>query len=270
MATLTNEGLKRRAYRAYADTYSPFTYLALGRDTKAEANDDSTLGDEITDGGCARAVATLAYEADYKGTWVKQWSITATLAIEEIGLFDNSTLLVVEDCEDAWDELVDGDVTSTADAAVHKVGTKSAKLVVAAGCAAGDILATEVVAKDLTTYEYVNMWIRSTVALASGDLQLLLDDTASCASPLETIDIPAVATPDTWTLVQCDLADASLLGSIISVGIKMAVDKGAFTVYIDHAHAPGTMLMRHKYSATRNVESGDTLQITAKQTESRA
>jgi len=270
MATLTNEGLERRARRAFADTYSPFTYLALGLDTKAEANDDSTLGDEITSGGCARALATLAYEASYKGTWVKQWTVTDTFAVEEIGLFDNSALLIVEDCEDAWNELVDGDVTSTADAGVFKVGTHSAKLAVAAPCAAGDILATEVVAKDLTTYEYVNMWIRSSVALASGDLQLLLDNNAQCASPTETIDIPAVATPDTWTLVQCDLANPASDGSIISIGIKMVVDKGAFNLYIDHVHTPGTMLMRHKYAATRNIQNGDTLQITAKQTESRA
>lgn len=268
MATLVNEGLERRARRAFADTYSPFTYLALGRDTKAEANDDSTLGDEITTGGAARALATLAYEASYKGTWVKQWTITATLAVEEIGLFDNSALKIVEDCEDAW--VAEANVTATADAGVFKVGTHSSKLAVADAAGADALLATEVIASsNLTTYEYVNAWIRSTVALDAGDMQLLLDDDASCASPQETIDIPAIGA-DAWTLVQLNLVTPAALTAVISVGVKQHVDKGAFSLYIDHIHCPGTMLMRAKYAATRNVENGDTLQITAKQTESRA
>lgn len=268
MSTIVNEGLKRRAYRAFADTYSPFTYMAIGRDTKAEANDDSTLGDEITSGGCSRAVATLSYVSDYKARWVKQWTVTDTFAIEEIGIFDNATLLIVEDGEDVWDEYTDAEVTATADAD-HKVGTKSAKLAVTAAAEAGDLLATEVVAVDLTTYEYINMWVKSSVALDLGDMQLLLDEDALCASPDKLLDIPALSA-DTWTLVQMDMGDVSALNAVISVGIKQVVDKGAVNLFLDHIHCPGTMLMRAKYAATRNVENGDTLQITATQTESRA
>jgi hypothetical protein len=270
MATLVDNGLKGRAERAFSVALNPFSIMALGRDNKAEAISDCTLGDEITSGGCARAAGTPGYEATFKGTLVKQFVVTDTFAIEEIGIFDNASLLILDDCEAAWVEFVDPDVVVTADAAIFKVGSKSVKMAVAAGCSAGDILATEVVAADLTTYPYLSLWIRSSVALDLGDLQLLLDDTPLCASPIETINIPAVATPDTWTLVQCPLSDPSLLGSIISLGIKMVVDKGAFDVYLDHVHAPGTMLMRAIYAATRNVQAGDTLQITAKQTESRA
>jgi hypothetical protein len=267
MATLVNEGLERRARRAFADTYSPFSYIALGRDTKAEASTDSTLGDEITDGGCDRQLATLAYEADYTGTWVKLFTVTDTFAIEEIGLFDNSALLIVEDCEDAW--VAEANVTATADAGVFKVGTHSSKLAVADAAGVDALLATEVISVDLTTYEYINLWVRSTVALDAGDMQLLLDEDAACASPDKTLDIPAVGA-DTWTLVQMDMGDVSALNAVISVGVKQHVDKGAFSLYLDHIHCPGTMLMRAKYAATRNVENGDTLQITAKQTESRA
>ena len=270
MATLVDEGLEGRARRAFGVALNPFVYMAIGRDVKPEADNDSTLGDEIRSGGCARGIGTPGYEVPFKGTLVKQFIVADTFAVEEIAIFDNSALLIVDDCEDVWDELVDPDVVATADAAIFKVGAKSVKLAVADGCAAGDILATEVVAADLTTYQYLNLWIRSSVALALGDLQLLLDDTPLCGSPLESIDIPAVSVPDTWTLVQCKLSDPSLLGSIISLGVKMMVDKGVFDVYLDHIHGPGTMLMRAVYATTRNVESGDTLQITAKQTESRA
>jgi len=270
MTTLVNDGLKRRAELANGVSTTPFKYLALGRSDMAEANDQSTLGDEVTTLGGERALATtLEYEADYKAKWGKTWTFSGVLAINEYALFDHATLQIVEDCEDAWDELVDADVTSTADADC-KVGTKSAKLAVAAGCGAGDILATEVVGSmNLTTYKHINLWIKSSVALNSGDMQLLLDDNAQCASPLKSLDIPALSSA-TWTLVRLDLGDASGLTAVISVGIKQVVDKGAFDLFVDHVHCPGEMLMRHKYSATKNVINADTYQLTLKETESRA
>ena len=266
---LVNDGLKRRAELANGVSTTPFKYLALGRNADAEANDQSTLGDEITTLGGARALATtLEYEADYKAKWGKTWTFSGDLGINEYAVFD-ATLQIVEDCEDAWDELVDGDVTSTADADC-KVGTKSAKLAVAAAVAAGDILATEVVGSmDLSSYKHINLWIKSSVELALGDMQLLLDDTAQCASPLKLLDIPALSAA-TWTLIRLDLGDASGLTAIISVGIKQVVDKGAFDLYVDHVHCPGEMLMRHKYSAQKNVQSADTYQLTLKGIESRA
>jgi hypothetical protein len=270
MTTLVNDGLKRRAELANGVSTTPFEYLALGRSDMAEANDQSTLGDEVTTLGGERALATtLEYEADYKAKWGKTWTFSGALGFNEYAVFDHATLQIVEDCEDAWDELVDGDVTSTADADC-KVGTKSAKLAVAAAVAAGDILATEVVGSmDLSSYKHINLWIKSSVELALGDMQLLLDDTAQCASPLKLLDIPALSAA-TWTLIRLDLGDASGLTAIISVGIKQVVDKGAFDLYVDHVHCPGEMLMRHKYSAQKNVQSADTYQLTLKGIESRA
>ncbi len=146
---------------------------------------------------------------------------------------------VIEDCEDAWNELVDGDVTSTLDNTDFMFGSGSAKLVVATGAGASDILATEAISStDISGYDTASLWIKSTVALSSGDLQLLLDDTANCASPIETIDIPAISA-DIWTRVDCTLAAASSDTAIISIGIKMVVDKGAFTLNIDQVEAVG-------------------------------
>ncbi len=270
MTTLVNDGLKRRAELMNGVSTTPFKYLALGRSAMAEANDQSTLGDEITTLGGARALATtLEYEADYKAKWGKTWTFSGTLGINEYALFDTATLQIVEDCEDAWNEYVDPDVTSTADADC-KVGSYSAKLAVAAGAGAGDILATEAVASmNLSAYKHINLWIKSSVALDAGDMQLLLDDTAQCASPLKSLDIPALSA-GTWTLIRLDLGDASGLTAIISVGMKQIVDKGAFDLYIDHVHCPGEMLVRHKYVAQKNVVASDTYQLTLKQTESRA
>lgn len=268
MATLVNDGLKRKAELLNGVSTAPFKYMALGRNDAAEANDQSTLGDEITTLGGERSLAdTLEYEADYKAKFVYTWSITGLLSVFEVGIFDLATLQIVEDCEDAWD--AQANVTATADADC-KVGTKSSKLAVGDAAGAGVLLATEVVASmNLSAYKHINLWIKSSVVLASGDMQLLLDDTAQCASPIKSLDIPALSAA-TWTLVRLDLGDASGLTAVISVGIKQVVDKGAFDLYTDHVHCPGEMLMRHKFALVKNVEDGDTLQLTAKETESRA
>jgi len=153
------------------------------------------------------------------------------------------SLVIFEDCEDAWNELVDPDVTSEIDVDDKKAGAASLKLTVGADAAAGDILATEAKASfNITGYEKVFLWIKTSVAVSAGDLQLLLDDTPECASPIKSLDIPALEA-DTWTKVGIDLGDASGLTAVVSVGLKMVVDKGAFTVHLDEVYAfgPGTL-----------------------------
>jgi len=148
---------------------------------------------------------------------------------------DTSAKTVIEDCEDAWNELVDGDVTASLDGVDYKVGSGSAKFVCAAGLGAGDIIATEVIAPNAEVFHgktHISFWFKTTVALDAGDLALLLDNTGSCASPLETIDIPAIIA-DTWTRVYLPLANAGDDNTIISIGLKQVVDKGAMTLNID-------------------------------------
>jgi hypothetical protein len=142
---------------------------------------------------------------------------------------------LVHDCEAAWDELVDADATVTADATVFKQGTKSAKFVVAANLSAGDIVATDsLAALNLSACKKIGFWFHSSVALDAGDYQLLLDDTAQCASVLEALDIPAVAAGEvnTWKYMKIALAAPAGDTAIVSVGFKCVVDKPG-TFYID-------------------------------------
>jgi hypothetical protein len=149
--------------------------------------------------------------------------------------------LEVEDCEDAWNELADADLTQTVEATDIKKGSGALKWVIAAGMAAGDIIATEVISKDLTAYKTIRLWIKCSVATAAGNLKLLLDDTAQCASPLETLSIPALAA-NTWTEVNLTLADPSLLGSLISIGVEYDADLGECTIYVDDIRATKEIL----------------------------
>jgi len=109
--------------------------------------------------------------------------------------------------------------------------------VVAAGCAAGDILGTDdITSTNITDCDELVFDLYSTVALTAGDLDILLGDTASCASTVEAIDVPAT-TAYTKTRHVVSLANPSSDSAVISIGLKMVVDKGAFTVYIKDIRA---------------------------------
>ena len=145
--------------------------------------------------------------------------------------------LVLDDCEDAWDEDVPANFTVSLDAADKMVGTSSVKVDIAAAAAAGTILC-EVVAPStaLPKFTHLEFWIKSSVATAAGDLQILLDDTVKCGSPLETLNVPALVA-DKWTHVRVALLTPQLDSAIISLGLKYTVDIGACTIHLDDFRA---------------------------------
>lgn len=134
----------------------------------------------------------------------------------------------------AWADGSGGDVTPsrTTTSGEFKEGTAGVKLDVASGAGVELLAYHNISSTDLHTYDSCGFWFKSSVDLDAGDLQFLLDDTSACASPLETIDFPAI-TADTWTWVPLAFADPSLLTAVASIGIKQAVDKGAMLLYID-------------------------------------
>lgn len=147
-----------------------------------------------------------------------------------------TTAEVLDDCEDAWDSRQGANVVVATEGTIKKVGTNSVKLTVGAGAIAG-LLATEAfTAANLSGRTHLELWLYSSVAMAAGDLQICIDDTADCASPLETINLPALAV-NTWKRCTVPLFNPITDLAVISVGIKMAVDKGAFNLYVDDVNA---------------------------------
>jgi len=131
-----------------------------------------------------------------------------------------------------FDEATDGDFTQSLDTQDRKQGTQSLKLTIAVGASAGDFVSDSITSKDISVYDTIEMWVKSTVATSAGNLKLLLDDSASCASPIETLSIPALSA-DTWTFVRMSLANPETDTAIISVGLEYDSDLGACTVWID-------------------------------------
>ena len=135
-------------------------------------------------------------------------------------------------CNAVFDETVDSDFTASVDTEDKKQGTGANKFVIAVGASAGDIATDSITSKDISKYDYLECWIKSTVATSAGNLKILLDDSASCASPIETLLVPAL-TADTWTFVRMSLDNAETDTAIISVGLEYDSDLGACTVWVD-------------------------------------
>ena len=185
---------------------------------------------ELPKGNSRIITATLT---DSNGDALDLTSLSAVyLSVQKDKANDDYT--EVHLCDVAWDESVTENVTVTVDSSDFQEGEGSVKMVVAAGVAAGLLATDAITSVDLSSgYTSIHLWIKSSVDTDEGDLQLLLDNTASCASPKKTLDIPAL-TAATWSHVVLDLDDCAQLSAIISVGLYMAVDKGAFNVWIDN------------------------------------
>jgi hypothetical protein len=88
MVTVVNEGLEYQARYTNQSTAGSWKWIALGSGSTAEGTSQTALVTELTTNGGERALATLAYEASYKSTWVKVFAFTGAATVRECGIFD--------------------------------------------------------------------------------------------------------------------------------------------------------------------------------------
>jgi hypothetical protein len=162
---------------------------------------------------------------------------------------------VIDNCDDAWNESAAASVTATADTTDFKNGAGSAKFVVTADLGVEVVATKAVVSMNLAAYTDLLFWVKSSVNMDASDWQLLLDDTANCASPIVTANLPAL-TADTWKFCRVS-ADMSSCTAIISVGLKQAVDKGALTFRIDSVWAGAAIAGLKSWTLDKTVDVYD-------------
>jgi len=98
-----------------------------------------------------------------------------------------------------------GHITISADDTDYQEGSYSISASITASAQAGEKwYFNESGAKDFGSATKMIFWIKSSVNTNAGDLQFEVDDTADLASPLDTVNIPAL-TADTWTEVTISL-----------------------------------------------------------------
>ena len=246
----TNDGIVRRVTdSAISSNVTTFTFMPVASASVASSDTyelwdgeypPSRINDLINQ--AIISVTGLAYDpienislhGDKRRT---RFDIPSNISmVSKIERRENVTSTRIHDCGSTFDEKTDGDFTQSLDTQDRKLGTQSLKMVIAAGASAGDFVTDSIASKDLSKYDTVEMWVKSTVATSAGNLKLLLDDTASCASPLETLEIPALSA-DTWTFVRMSLSNPETDTAIISVGLEYDSDLGACTVWIDDIKA---------------------------------
>ena len=195
-----------------------------------------------------------------------RWEIPSDLAmIQDVSYRSKFTTKQLHSCDAVFDESVDSDFTASVDTQDYKRGSGANKFVIAVGASAGDIATDSITSADISKYDYIEFWIKSTVATSSGNLKILLDNTASCASPLETLSVPAL-TADTWKYCRLAMSTPELDTAIISVGLEYDSDLGACTVWLDDIKAvkndtaTWTKLPRYQWRIDKEGEQGASTQ----------
>jgi len=147
----------------------------------------------------------------------------------------------IQDANVAWSEVVDANVTLTADTEDFKANNASLRIQTNVGgtVSNGDVLAAQAITStDLRRMDAVEFFFKSTTATSAGDYTLNLSSSSSLGTITETLSIPAVAAR-TWTYCRVSLANPELDGAIISVGIK-AVSTNTRYIYINDIKAVNT------------------------------
>ena len=127
-----------------------------------------------------------------------------------------SSALLLEDCEDVW---TTGGAGRAVDVVTGKVGTYCAR-VTTTSIDVSALLQYENLAApvDISTYDGIYCWIRTQALLLNGELQILLDDSAGCGTPLESLNLPAPPAA-TWRQCFARLANPAALTAVASVGL---------------------------------------------------
>ena len=160
---------------------------------------------------------------------------------------------LLEDCEDAWEESdpVTG-VTSEVSAGDAQKGTNAVKLTMATAAQIG-LLASEVISiagNTLDDYNKLHLHIKSNIAVAANQLQILISSSALCANPEVTVNLPALAAGTQYHLViDADFSGATGL-TMISIGVKQVSDLGEFILLLDELKASAQQIVENSETIT--------------------
>ena len=163
-----------------------------------------------------------------------RWEIPTDISvIQDVFYRDKFTSKLLHNCNTAFDESVDSDFTITANTEDYKTGSASNKIVIAAGASAGDTASDTITSVNLEKYDYIEFWIKSTVATSSGNLKIHLVDAGGIE---ESLDVPAL-TANVWKYCRVALVAPYDNTAITQVRFEYDSDLGACVVHLDDIKA---------------------------------
>ena len=163
-----------------------------------------------------------------------RWEIPSGIEmIQDIYYRDKFTVKELHSCNTAFDDSVDSNFTITANTEDYKRGSASNKIVIADGASAGDTASDTITSVNIEKYDYIEFWIKSTVATSAGNLKIHLVDAGGIE---ESLDVPAL-TADTWKYCRVALSNPEDNTAITQVRFEYDSDLGACVVYLDDIKA---------------------------------
>jgi len=159
-----------------------------------------------------------------------RWEIPSGInMIQDIYYRDKFTVKQLHNCNTAFDDSVDSDFTITANTEDYKTGSASNKIVIAAGASAGDTASDTITSVNIEKYDYIEFWIKSSVATSSGNLKIHLVDAGGIE---ESLDVPAL-TADIWKYCRVALVAPYDNTAITQVRFEYDSDLGECVVHLD-------------------------------------
>ena len=244
----SNDTLTRRVTdSSISSNVTTLTFMpAVGTSTASESYElwdtaynpdviDNFMNQSITSvtGSAYDPIENISLHGDKKQT---RFDIPSGISmISKIEYRKKITSLRIHECNTTFDEATDSDLIQSLDTQDRKQGNQSLKISVGPSAGGGEFIADSISSTDLSKYDTIEMWIKSTVATSSGNLKLHLDSetVVTDTSDKENLDIPAL-TADTWTFVRLSLDNPEIDTAIVSVGLEYDSDPvGVPYVWID-------------------------------------
>lgn len=144
-----------------------------------------------------------------------------------------SSALLLENCEDVWTA---GSGASAISVVAGKVGTYCVRDTTTALGATTLMMYEDISSTDITAYDGIYCWLRSSVTTAAGDIQFIVDETSACAVRLEALNVP-ILTTTVWRQFFARLSDPSVLNAVVSVGLYQVTDLANGTFDVDDVQA---------------------------------
>ncbi len=213
-----------------------------------EAEDLSVSDNASKNGNCTSTVAILyqitALNDNGETTPSAMWAASTTAATSTVDIawepVEGATKYKLyrtagyklNTAETVWTAATNT-VTTSATTTYYKVGAYSAGITVSTTTTVNMLATSTVATANLSLQNAVAFWIRSSIDTDRGDLKFVMDETASCLSPDESLSIPALSA-NTWKFVKLPFEAASTTRDVTTcIGISLATDRGAQVIYVD-------------------------------------
>lgn len=228
-----------RGIGSFAGYWNKYTKNTINGDTSVSAHGiylDTDGGAKIEGNtvlGCDNGIMVeLGQNVSISGNTLSE---NRTTGIYGFGRYDT---LLQSNLENTTGLTASANVTLSRDATDYREGSASVKAIVGASFTTGNLFYHDTTSALSWTYPLIRLWVKSSISIPYGYLQLVLSSTAGLGNVITTANLPYIQAGH-WKLITLSSddwypkQDASVGLGVMSWGIKATVDFGADTLHFD-------------------------------------